>query len=102
VTKRYDDPIEVTAESSGAPLAFRWKGRRYAVDQRLEAWREGGEWWDGHDRRDREYHRLLARPADALATGDIDADGFMRSFAAVYDLYLDRVVGAWRLARVWD
>lgn len=115
MTKRYDDVIEVTSEPerSGAPLAFTWRGRRYAIDQLLDSWREAGEWWaarrngsgpNGHGpvMRDREYFRVLARPADSLATGDLDPDGSMRRVGAVYDVYLDRARGGWRLARIWD
>jgi hypothetical protein len=104
VTKRYDDPIDVTTDpvESNAPLAFWWRGRRYLVDQRLASWREDGEWWAAGRMRAREYHRVVARPAGALATGDLDADGFMRSSSAVFDVYRDRLGGAWRLARVWD
>jgi hypothetical protein len=103
VTKRYDEPIEVRAGffDDGAPVAFAWRGRRYEVDQHLGSWREAGEYWSDSPR-DREYHRLLARPAAARATGDVDADGFMRSAGAVYDVYLDRARGGWRITRVWD
>jgi hypothetical protein len=103
VTKRYDEPIEVRADPCDGvtPLAFSWRGRRYDVDQHLGSWREAGELWS-EARRDREFHRLLARPAGALATGDIDADGFLRSAGAVYDVYLDRARGGWRITRVWD
>lgn len=52
--------------------------------------------------REREYFRVLARPAGAMSTGDLDADGFMSRPGAVYDVYRDRVRGEWRLARVWD
>jgi hypothetical protein len=106
LTKRYDEPIEVTpkdAERSGAaPVAFAWRGRRYDVDQRLASWRDGAEWWKHNGARDREYFRVLAHPAGALATGDLDADGFLRSAGAVYDVYCDRATGTWRLARIWD
>lgn len=106
MTKRYDDVIEVTSdpEASGAPLAFTWRGRRYTIDQRLTSWREAGEWWSARRAapRDREYFRVLARPADSFATGEIDPDGFLRTIGAVYDVYLDRVRGGWRLARIWD
>ena len=104
MTKRYDDPIDVMPDDGdgGAPIAFRWRGRRYDVDQRLGSWREAGEWWDRVAVRDREFHRVLARPSGVFAGGDLDADGFMRSPGAVYDLYLDRVRGLWRLARIWD
>lgn len=104
MAKRYDDPIEVTPDSAdhGAPAAFRWRGRAYDVDQRLGSWREAGEWWAGQAARDREYHRVLARPSGELATGELDPDGFMTSPGAVYDVYLDRARGGWRLARIWD
>jgi Family of unknown function (DUF6504) len=104
VTKRYDEPIEVSPEAAGdgAPVAFRWRGRRYDVDQHLGSWREGGEWWNGDGGRDREYFRIMAHPAGMLATGDLDSEGFWRPAGAVYDLYRDRAAGAWWLARVWD
>ena len=104
MTKRYDEEIEVTPDpvDVGAPLAFSWRGRRYDIDQRLESWREGGEWWDPTRVRERHYYRVLARPSDAFATGDLDADGFMTTPGAVYDVYRDRTRGGWRLARVWD
>jgi Family of unknown function (DUF6504) len=104
MTKRYDEEIEVTATpwDGGAPAAFRWRGRLYDVDQSLATWREAGEWWSEQDVRDRTYHRVLAHPAGVLATGQLDSEGFMLSPAAVYDVYLDRARGSWRLARVWD
>lgn len=109
MTKRYDEPIEVSVvEGVGngngtAPAAFSWRGRRYSIHERLATWFEAGEWWRAAERRDREYHRVLARPADAGASGDVDPDGFLIGApGAVYDVYLDRVQGSWRLARVWD
>jgi hypothetical protein len=123
VTKRYDEPIEVTFDpfDPNAPLAFRWRGRRYEIDRRLSSWREAGEWWTGtatastgtgssgdvshlqtRRARDREYHRVLARPAGLYSGGDLDADGFMRSVGAVYDVYRDRAAEVWKIARVWD
>lgn len=109
MTKRYDEEIEVLPDplDRSAPGVFSWRGRRYRVDRRLDSWREAGEWWlatggsNGH--RDREYFRVLARPADSLVTGDLDPDGFLREpSGAVYDVYHDHVRGGWRLARVWD
>lgn len=105
VTKRYDDPIEVTPDpyEEDSPVAFSWRGRRYQIHERLAAWRETTEMWDPAKMRDREYHRVLARPAGALNTGDIDPDGFLqRDLAVVFDVYQDRIRGAWRLARIWD
>jgi hypothetical protein len=104
VTKRYDEPIEVTADPivDDAPVAFAWRGRRYEVDQRLDSWREAGQWWASAEVTDREFFRVLARPSGAMSSGEVDADGFLRSAGAVYDVYRDRIRGDWRLARVWD
>ncbi len=104
VSKRYDESIEVTADpvEVSAPVAFTWRGRRYDIDQRLESWREATETWNGAGGRDREYFRVLAHPSATLASGDLDADGFLCSSGAVYDVYRDRVAGGWRLARIWD
>ena len=126
MTKRYDEPIDVTPDpiDADAPLIFLWRGRRYQIDHRLESWREGGEWWrsagstngtgstNGQARngrrtkqvpREREFYRVLARPFGASTSGDLDADGFLvREHGAVYDLYRDRLSNVWKLARVWD
>jgi hypothetical protein len=106
VAKRYEDPIEVATEEAGsepAPLAFRWRGRQYFVDERLSSWREAGEWWLASGAaREREYFRVLAHPAGSGATGDLDPDGFIVSCSSVYDIYRDRIKGEWRMARVWD
>jgi hypothetical protein len=107
VSKRYDEAIEVTpTESSkdgdtGVPLSFIWRGRRYEIDQQLSSWREGGGW------KERDFHRVLARPSGAFATGELDADGFMlppqnSMPGAVYDLAFDRIKKIWKLARLWD
>lgn len=103
MAKRYDDPIEVMADPHLAgPVAFSWRGRRYDVDEQLSTWRDAGEWWDKAKAREREYFRVLARPAGALASGDLDPDGFMVSRSAVYDIYFDRLRAAWRMERLWD
>jgi hypothetical protein len=103
VTKRYDEEIEVAGGAGdGAPAWFCWRGRRYEVDQSLATWREAGEWWSSDQVRDRTWHRVLARPMGAFATGEVDSDGFLISAEAVYDVYRERARGVWRLARVWD
>ena len=104
MAKRYDESIEVTPDPAdvGAPAAFSWRGRRYDIDERLSSWREAGEWWQGPAAREREYYRVLARPAGALATGDLDSDGFMLGCSAVYDIYRDRINDVWRISRLWD
>ncbi|HMC09287.1 MAG TPA: DUF6504 family protein [Actinomycetota bacterium] len=95
MTKRYDDPIEVELEEDHLeglrPVAFWWRGRRYAVEGLLKYWREAGEGWDPQRARDHECFR-------------VEAEG------GVYDLRFDRLAGSdkggtaerWRLARVWD
>ena len=98
MTKRYDEAIEVDLGES----IFSWRGRRYSIEEQLTTWLEAGEWWLAAERRDREYHRILARPV-GVGSGDVDADGFLtRAPHAVFDVYLDRMKGSWRLARVWD
>ncbi|MDQ4065653.1 MAG: DUF6504 family protein [Actinomycetota bacterium] len=112
MSKLYEEDIEVTPDPVDANsfVAFEWRGRRYEIDQHLASWLEGAEWWHaaGHgngDRRiprDRAYFRVLARPAGALASGDLDADGYLRRVSAVYDLFFDRIRRTWKLARIWD
>ncbi|HET7482923.1 MAG TPA: DUF6504 family protein [Actinomycetota bacterium] len=104
MAKRYDESIDVTPDpvEPDAPVSFSWRGRRYDIDERLSSWREAGEWWQGRAAREREYYRVLARPSGALATGDLDPDGFMVTPSAVYDIYRDRINDVWRMARLWD
>ena len=102
MSKRYDEAIEVTPDPRAQlPISFLWRGRRYDVDQHLSSWREGGGW------KERDCHRVLARPAGVFATGDLDPDGFMLppsagTPGAVYDLSFDRIKKAWKLSRIWD
>jgi hypothetical protein len=102
VSKRYDEAIEVTPDpDTEIPLSFSWRGRRYEIDQQLSSWREGGGW------KEKDFHRVLARPSGVFATGELDADGFMLpppsgSSGAVYDLAFDRIKKVWKLARLWD
>jgi hypothetical protein len=104
ITKRYDEAIEVSAaDREWGPATFVWRGRRYEVDRPLATWKEAPH-VNGHRHADINFFRLLARPEGSLATGDIDADGYMQRVApgAVYDVYLDPARGEWRLARIWD
>lgn len=105
MTKRYDEPIEIVADpvDQTAPVAFRWRGRRYQIDALLSEWRETSEMWDPTRGRDRAYHRVLARPAGSAADGSVDPDGFLRrEVGAVFDVYCDHLRGGWHLARIWD
>jgi hypothetical protein len=97
VSKRYDEAIEVTPDpDTEVPLSFHWRGRHYEIDQQLSSWREGGGW------KERDFHRVLARPSGVFATGELDSDGFMTTPGAVYDLAFDRIKKIWKLARLWD
>ena len=103
MAKRYDEAIEVVPDPIDAdiPVAFRWRGRRYEIDQRLSSWREA--WIAGRDgHKHREYFRVLARPAGLSSDGNLDSDGFLVQLGAVYDVYRDVSRGGWKLARVWD
>lgn len=92
MSKRYDEPIEVETGGPpkaphGAPRAFRWRGRQYAVSQVLKHWRETNEAWDPERAKESDLFR-------------VEAEG------GTYDLRFDRLAGReqaqWRLARVWD
>lgn len=39
--------IEVLTGTDGAPAAFRWRGRRYAVTGVIAHWVEAVPWWRG-------------------------------------------------------
>lgn len=81
VSKRYDEQVSVE-QDGGLPAAFLWRGRRHEVSDVIGRWRIEGRWWE--DGRDREYWRVEARGG------------------AVFDLFLDRRDGRWRLERLWD
>lgn len=103
VAKRYDEEIEVEPDpiDADAPVAFRWRGKKYEIDQRMSSWREA--WTAGREgQRQREYFRVFARPSGASSDGNMDADGFLVQVGAVYDVYRDITRGGWRLARIWD
>jgi hypothetical protein len=111
ITKRYDEPIDVSAaDLEWGPAGFVWRGRRYEVDRPLATWREATHTRNGNKNGrgqngyvDKSFFRLLARPASSLATGDLDSDGYIQHVSgAVYDVYLDPIRNEWRLARIWD
>lgn len=57
--RRIDESIEsLTPVASGetAPLAFRWRGRRYVVGAVLAHWVETGAWW----------RRVASRPSSGF------------------------------------
>jgi hypothetical protein len=98
-----DRPLATWREA--AHVSRNGNGRRNT--ERFESSEAGGSPRrdaETNSRKDRSFFRLLARPEGALATGDLDADGYMQHVGsgAVYDVYLDLARDEWRLARVWD
>jgi hypothetical protein len=87
VAHRYGDPIRVELEqaASGESLsrAFTWRGLRYPIMEILSTWHLQDKWWSTH-RSDRLYYRV--------ETPD----------HGVYELYEDRISGAWVLDVVQD
>lgn len=41
------EPVEVRVAGRGAPVEFRWRGRRYVVQDVLASWVEAMPWWRG-------------------------------------------------------
>jgi hypothetical protein len=66
-----------------SPAAFRWRGRRYAVDALVQTWAMERRWWDTDRRVSRRCFRVLAR-------------------GGVYDLAFDRISARWLLVGVVD
>ncbi|HEY8414376.1 MAG TPA: DUF6504 family protein [Thermaerobacter sp.] len=78
-----DQPVEVTADRDGRPLAFTWRGRRHVIEEVLEAWKELGEWWDQDPAEDRSVFRVQAG-------------------GCVYELDYRRPQGRWFLYCIFD
>ena len=53
----HGEPVTVTCDEHGRPLAFHWGGRRYAVERVCNRWRVKGAWWKG-ETGEREYIKL--------------------------------------------
>ena len=96
MSRRYrSESIEVVAGESGEPAAFRWRGRRYAVQAIVASWVEALPWWAGETQADgasgqRHVWRVEAVPRTGTA--------------GVYDLYRIPQGRGWRwgLERVID
>ena len=89
------ESIEVAAARGGAPMGFRWRGRRYAVRVVIASWVEAMPWWaggappaeaGGQCPAQRQVWRVEAAPR----TGS----------AGIYDL--SWTAGGWVLDRVLD
>ncbi|CAN5578772.1 hypothetical protein BH23ACT7_BH23ACT7_24420 [soil metagenome] len=94
MTKRYREPVEVTAgeptaaDPLQAPTEFRWRGGTYRILAVLGHWREDAAYWSGGgvEVPQRDLWRVEARNGTPNR--------------GVYELV--REAGAWRLDRVWD
>lgn len=96
MSKRYREPIEdveTVSPADPAPLAFRWRGRRYTVTQVLGHWREDAGWW-----RDGDGEPLRIERSDLWRVSA--RNGHASSPEGVYEVV--RRGEQWRLDRVWD
>jgi len=96
VVRRYDEPVEVRTTvtggpdvpggpgEAGAPVSFRWRGRRYRVRAVQARWRERRAWWRevGEESDDESTERVVWRveAAAGSSTGvfELGADGGSR------------------------
>lgn len=89
MTKRYRETLESVRCEGGVPVAFRWRGRVYAVRRVLGHWREDPGWW---------------RRSDGQAIRIEQADLWRLEAGAepggVYEVV--RRGEHWHLDRVWD
>ncbi len=94
MTKRYREPVVVTAEpatdgsDAAVPVEFAWRGSTYTVLTVLGHWREDAGYWTGGGVAvpQRDLWRVEARTA--------------RPARGVYELVSEG--DAWRLDRIWD
>jgi Family of unknown function (DUF6504) len=98
MTHAYRQPIAVTPDADGRPVAFDWRGVGYRVLAVLATWHLRDRWWeegtagtDGPDggASDRTYYRLQC----ASASGRTEL---------VCEVYHDAVGDRWVLERVYD
>ncbi len=94
-------PLAADGPAHGAPLAFRWRGRRYVVGSVLAHWVETGAWW-----RQGERVRTTAQPPPDPERWlwRVEA-GSRGSQTGVFDLCLevDRSdAGRWSLYAIYD
>jgi hypothetical protein len=94
------------AGEPGAPLAFRWRGRRYVVGSVLAQWVETGAWW----RRPVDAGRQGAEAAEWSVPVDPErrlwrVEACRGAETGVFDLCLevdDRGPGRWSLHTIHD
>ena len=100
--RRIDESIESltpTADVPGAPLAFRWRGRRYVVGSVLAHWVETGAWWRQSAAQPMTGSTALADPERWLWRVEAGSRG---RGAGVFDLCFDRDHGRWSLHAIYD
>lgn len=103
MTRRILAPIEVVEGPDGDPVAFRWRGRRYAVTAVIARWVEALPWWvDGASGQtgDRATGPLVHQQRQVWRVEAASRSGI----AGVYDLGRRRrpTPGGWILERVLD
>lgn len=84
---RINEPIEVTADHIGAPLAFTWRHIRYAVVAEPERWFAKVAWW-------REQQSQLERTLWRVSALPCSGPRSLRTAApeeGVYDLCVEPV-----------
>jgi hypothetical protein len=77
-------PIEVTVDPAGVPLAFRFGDRWRQVTHVANRWRVTSSWWNREAYASREYVKLVT------------VDGLLCT------VYRDMTAGEWFLERVYD
>jgi hypothetical protein len=75
------EPISVTL-AADQPRAFMWRGGLYHITERLDDWRETGEWW--RDELPKDFYRVKT------------------ACGGVFDLYCEAQTHTWVLYRVSD
>jgi hypothetical protein len=108
LVRRIDESIEsltplATADTAlAAPMAFRWRGRRYVVDSVLAHWVETGAWWRHTDQS--RHPSDLRPPADPERWLWRVEAGSRVSQTGVFDLCLERdpTPGRWSVHAIYD
>ncbi|HEX5016423.1 MAG TPA: DUF6504 family protein [Actinomycetes bacterium] len=104
--RRIDESIESLTPLAAAdaelvaPMAFRWRGRRYVVDSVLAHWVETGAWWRRTDQNRSECD--LQPPADPERWLWRVEAGTRTSHTGVFDLCLERDPGRWSVHAIYD
>lgn len=82
MSRRYDRPIDCTADEDGCPTHFQWRGRLYRVVEVIDCWTEVGEWWNGEP--ETVWYRVQTHDK------------------GVFELYSPTQIAEWKLWKVLD